>query len=143
MLRIPRAVLEAILAHARAAAPEEACGILAGRAEGASRVVAQAIPVRNAHEEPRVGYRLDPEEQLRAILRIEDDPSLELVGFYHSHPQGPAAFSATDRAEASWPGASYLLATLPDERVVCGRFDGRALVDETLSVEDGVPSGHP
>lgn len=112
VLRIPRAVLDGVYAHARDGRPDEVCGILAGTREQGAHLVARAFPVRNAHARPRGEYQLDPQEQLRVTLHVEDELGLEVVGFYHSHPDGPARLSATDAARATWPGASYLLVHL-------------------------------
>jgi proteasome lid subunit RPN8/RPN11 len=109
-----QADLDAILGHARAAAPEEACGILGGRDEGEARTVEALHPCRNVAPEPRWEYRADPRDQLRAFLAVEE-AGLEVVGFYHSHPQGPAQPSPVDAARASYPGASYVLVWLAPE----------------------------
>jgi proteasome lid subunit RPN8/RPN11 len=86
--------------------------------------VERAFRVRNAHPRPIGEYVLDPQEQLRLTLHVEDDLGLEVVGFYHSHPAGPARLSATDAARASWPGASYLLVHLrPAEGHLSARWD--------------------
>ena len=142
MLRIPRALLDEVYAHAREGAPDEVCGLLAGRREGDAHVIERAFRVRNAHPRPRGEYTLDPQEQLKLTLHVEDELGLEVVGFYHSHPAGPARLSATDAARASWPGASYLLVHLrPIEGHLSARWDadlGR-FVDESVSVQDSGP----
>jgi len=139
-LHVPRSVLDAVHAHARAGAPLEVCGILGGRRVGAAHVVARAVPVRNVHPRPVGEYQLDPQEQLRVTLQLEDEEGLEVVGFYHSHPAGPARLSATDAARASWPGASYLLVHLrPTEGHLSARWDDGAgrFVPEEVIVDDG------
>ncbi len=95
----------------------------------------RAFPVKNVHPRPRGEYQLDPQEQLRLILHVEDELGLEVVGFYHSHPDGPARLSATDAARATWPGASYLLVHLkPQEGHLSARWDADAgrFVDEPV-----------
>ena len=137
MLRIPRAALDDVYAHAREGAPHEVCGILAGRGEGADHVVHRSYRVRNAHPRPVGEYQLDPAEQLRITLEVEDELDLEVVGFYHSHPAGPARLSATDAARATWPGASYLLVHLrPAEGHLSARWDAERgrFVDEPVVV---------
>jgi proteasome lid subunit RPN8/RPN11 len=84
-------------------APEEACGLVAGR----DNIALEVIPVTNALHSP-VRYRMDPQEQLEAFTRIEER-GLEIVGIYHSHPSGPAQPSPTDIAEAFYPEAVYLI----------------------------------
>ncbi|SRR5581483_1728446 len=138
-LLVPAALLAQVHAHARDGAPQEVCGLLAGRATASGdREVLHAFPVRNAHPRPVGEYQLDPQEQLRLTLRIEDEMGLEVVGFYHSHPAGPARLSATDAARASWPGASYLLVHLaPHEGHLSARWDaekGRFVGEEIVVV---------
>lgn len=138
VLLIPRGVLDGIYAHAREGAPEEVCGVLAGRREGSVHQVLRAFRVRNAHPRPVGEYELDPTEHLRVTLHVEDELGEEVVGFYHSHPAGPARLSATDAARASWPGVSYLLIHLrPTEghlsarwRAEKGRFEPEPVVLE-------------
>ncbi|HUR69127.1 MAG TPA: M67 family metallopeptidase [Candidatus Thermoplasmatota archaeon] len=133
MLRIARVDLDAIYAHAREGAPHEVCGLLAGRAGEVARV----FRVRNAHVRPETEYLLDPAEHLRLTLHVEDELGLCVMGFYHSHPAGPARFSATDAARASWPGARYLLVHLrPNEGHLCARWDAveARFVDEPIEI---------
>lgn len=139
MLRIPPALLEALYDHARKGVPEEVCGLLAGRRDAAdgAHVVERVFPVRNAHPRPVGEYLLDPQEQLRITLHVEDELGLEIVGFYHSHPAGPARFSATDAARATWPGISYFLIHLkPNEGHLSARWDdvkGRFQPEEVVA----------
>jgi proteasome lid subunit RPN8/RPN11 len=95
------------VAHARDEAPREACGLLAGRGGGISRV----IRCKNVHPTPTTRYVIDPREQLRAFRSI-DAAGEELVGIYHSHPVSQPYPSPTDRAEAHYPGAFYVLVSL-------------------------------
>ena len=78
-------------------APLEACGLLAG----INRRVEMSIGVRNADQSP-VRFHMEPLEQWRAFQRIES-AGLELLGIYHSHPNGPDRPSPTDIAEAMYP----------------------------------------
>jgi len=120
-LAIPDRVRDEILAHARKGAPEEVCGVLAGSRDGDDATVAARHPAENAAADPRTRYEIEPREQLE-LLEAIDDAGREVVGFYHSHPRGPPEPSATDAAEATWPGRSYVIA-VPGER---GREHGVA-----------------
>lgn len=80
-----------------AEAPLEACGLLAGRGERVDQVFLMQNAARS-----EVRFRLDPLEQLDAFNAI-DDRGLEIVGIYHSHPQGPSTPSPTDVAESVYP----------------------------------------
>ncbi|WP_135806327.1 desampylase [Halorussus marinus] len=108
-LALPDDVREEILAHAREGAPEEVCGILAGRRDGDDAEVLARHPAANAAADPRTRYEIAAREQLE-LLEAIDEAGREVVGFYHSHPRGPAEPSATDAAEATWPGRSYVIA---------------------------------
>ncbi|WP_331235740.1 desampylase [Natronorarus salvus] len=110
-LSVPGANREAMIDQARAGAPEEVCGVLGGRREGREATVGTVIRVPNVASEPRRRYELDAEGLFAAIERIEGAGD-SVVGFYHSHPAGPPAPSATDRALASWPGRSYVIVSL-------------------------------
>jgi len=95
-----------IIAHARDDAPREACGLIAGR-DGALRL----IRCRNAHPTPVSRYLLDPQDQIAAFRDFEARGE-ELVAIYHSHPLSQPYPSPTDRAEAHYPEALYLLVSL-------------------------------
>ena len=106
---LPAALRDDILAHARAEAPKEACGLVAGRNARATRV----IRCTNAHPAAVTRYTIDPREQLRAFREMEANGE-DLVAIYHSHPATQAYPSPTDRAEAHYPEAVYVLVSLRD-----------------------------
>jgi len=89
--------------HVLACLPEEACGLLAGR-DGR---VTLAVPIENAAHSP-VRYRMEPHAQVGELLSIEA-LGLDLLGIYHSHPNGPALPSSTDRAEVYDPETLALI----------------------------------
>jgi proteasome lid subunit RPN8/RPN11 len=95
-----RSVRDAIVAHARRDAPRECCGLLIGR----GRRVDLALPMANVARSGRTRFQVDPAEHIavRRVLR-HVTPTLEIVGLYHSHPEGPAVPSARDIAEAHYP----------------------------------------
>lgn len=66
---------------------------------------------RNVHESPETRYLIDTKQVVEAF-RASDDFDRELVAIYHSHPRSPAYPSPTDRAEARWPLAAYVLVSL-------------------------------
>jgi len=105
-----------MVAHAREEAPREACGLLAGRGGGITRLIRCA----NVHPTPTTRYVIDPREQLKAFRTIEAAGE-ELVAIYHSHPVSQPYPSPTDRAEAHYPDAYYVLG-----RVRTGKPEGRA-----------------
>ncbi|WP_254762085.1 desampylase [Natrinema marinum] len=112
MIVLPARLREAITERAREGKPREICGILGGEyaPDGRSRVRSQ-YPAENVADAPRTRYEIDPEQQLRIFERLEDRGEV-VVGFYHSHPRGPAGPSETDAALATWPDRSYVIVSL-------------------------------
>ncbi|HEV2250600.1 MAG TPA: M67 family metallopeptidase [Candidatus Limnocylindria bacterium] len=108
-LALPDGLRDEIVGHARADAPKEACGLVAGRAGQPTRVIRCA----NAHPAPVTRYAIDPREQLRAFREMEANGE-ELFAIYHSHPATQPYPSPTDRAEAHYPDAFYVLVSLRD-----------------------------
>ncbi len=108
-LRLERGVLARIYEHAAAAYPEEACGGLFGQAVDGEHVeVVEAAPVANTREdERRRRYLIGPEDVL-ALEKRAAAAGVEVVGYYHSHPDAPAEPSEFDRAHA-WPWYVYLI----------------------------------
>jgi proteasome lid subunit RPN8/RPN11 len=114
VLSISTGLAEELLAHARSEAPNEACGILAGSlADGRATAY---HPARNADASAFV-YTVHPDDLVRIVLGIED-AGQDLVAIFHSHIQTPAVPSPTDRRQAMYPDAIYLLATLVDPDVL-------------------------
>jgi proteasome lid subunit RPN8/RPN11 len=101
--------IEQVVAHARAEAPRECCGMLIG--SGAS--VTEAASARNIAEKP-TRFLIDPQDHIDAI-RGARKRGLDVLGFYHSHPHSPAVPSETDRAEASYPDDLYMIVSLKDD----------------------------
>jgi len=102
-VKLPRVFLDQIIAQARADAPLETCGLLAGRDECASRV----LPVPNILQSP-VTYRMGGQEFADAMVACDFQP----LAIYHSHPQGPSVPSPTDIAEAFYPDSVYVIISL-------------------------------
>lgn len=105
MLRIPAEMVDAIVAHARADHPDEACGIIAGPA--GSDVPTRLVPMTNAERSPTF-YRFDSLEQLRLYQEM-DAADEEVVVVYHSHTGTEAYPSRTDISYAGEPQAHYVL----------------------------------
>ena len=95
-LKISAAQWQEMLVYVRRHAPQEACGLLAGKGDQAEKV----IFVRN-QAQSLTRFVMDPHEQLNAFDWIESN-GLELLGIFHSHPGGPETVSLTDIAEAAY-----------------------------------------
>lgn len=86
-----------MLAHLRAAYPFEGCGAFVGRGSEAVRVV----PLANRETEtPKVRYQIDPRDLVRTDAEARAQ-GLDIIGYFHSHPDHPARPSETDRARAA------------------------------------------
>jgi proteasome lid subunit RPN8/RPN11 len=137
MLQISRALLDQVLAHARADHPDEACGVIAGPA-GSDRPE-RFIAMLNAERSPTF-YRFDSMEQL-AVWREMDDRDEEPVVIYHSHTATQAYPSRTDISYASEPFAHYLLVSTrePDETEIRSYriTDGVVAEEEVKIADDG------
>jgi proteasome lid subunit RPN8/RPN11 len=107
--KLPQAVLDAVVAHAREAAPGECCGMLLGSVD---RIV-DAVRARNRSGDPN-RFLVDPEDHIVA-RRTARTRGIDLVGFYHSHPHSDAYPSASDVAETSYPDCVYLIVSLMRE----------------------------
>ena len=108
---LPRGFRDAIVAHAREAVPNEACGIIVGdrpAAEGGKAT--RWVPLRNPLASP-YRYAIDPEDLLR--LTVETDDADEVFwAIVHSHVASPARPSPTDLRESHYPDSLYVLVSL-------------------------------
>lgn len=102
----------ALRRHGEETYPEESCGVLVGFLEDDGRTAISAILCTNTRSDsPRNRYTIDPKDLIR-IQREARKQGLEIVGFYHSHPDHPALWSSTDLAEAHWLGCSYVITSV-------------------------------
>ncbi|HYN25205.1 MAG TPA: M67 family metallopeptidase [Pyrinomonadaceae bacterium] len=107
-----------IAAHGERDYPYECCGLLLGSfsEDGGGKVCSEIYPISNAREEEakRNRFLIRPEELMRGE-KYAASKSLDVVGFYHSHPDHPAAPSAYDLDHA-WPVYSYILVAVKSGR---------------------------
>lgn len=150
MLWLDRGVLGSVREHCAGAHPEEACGLLVGSVRGQERRALRAVRARNARSDrPGDRFELDPADFVAADAAARD-AGLEIVGVYHSHPDGPATPSEIDHAVAE-PGWAHLIVSVGgrpvralEERawVLAGPPHGRRLVPEALRVAPPRRAGH-
>jgi len=138
VLRIPAEMVDAIVAHARADHPDEACGVIAGPA--GSDTPARLIPMTNAERSPTF-YRFDSGEQLR-LYRQLDAADQEVIVVYHSHTATEAYPSRTDVKYAAEPGAHYVLVSTRDPQEVefrSYRITEGVVAEEEVQVVSALP----
>jgi proteasome lid subunit RPN8/RPN11 len=111
MIRLEARHRQAIAAHGEETYPHECCGFLVGRQEDGVKVVEEVWPAGNARDDsPQNRYLIPPEEMLRAEKGARQR-GLEILGFYHSHPDVAARPSEYDR-QFAWPWYSYLIVSV-------------------------------
>jgi len=129
MLIIKKAEYESLRRHGEETYPHESCGALLGTSRDGSRTVKEVVRCGNTRDDrPQDRYNIDPKE-LIAIQRQASQQGLEIVGFYHSHPDHPAQWSQTDLAEAHWLGCSYVITAV--DKGSASRTSSFALLGET------------
>ena len=106
---LEQAYIDEMVAHARQEAPNECCGVLAGK-DGRVLKLYRAV---NAEASP-YRYNVDPKDLLR-IYRDIDGRGWDVLAIYHSHTHTEAYPSPTDVRLAAWPDAYYLIVSLADE----------------------------
>jgi len=115
-LRLRAVHTQLVHTHLCRAYPEEGCGVLVGRDEGERRVVEQVVALDNRREDARATRYLISPEQLLQVEREAREQDLDVLGFFHSHPDHPARPSAFDLDHA-WPYYSYLIVSVVQGRV--------------------------
>jgi proteasome lid subunit RPN8/RPN11 len=112
LIKLEPAVIELIKTEGENVYPNECCGILLGAEGNDGRIVSRISPVINTGKEGELyhRFRIEPEEVMKAELYALKN-SLEVLGFYHSHPDCPALPSEYDR-EHALPFYSYVIASV-------------------------------
>jgi len=107
VLSLGRAEWQAMKDHAEKSYPHEGCGILAGKA-GEEKITAKVIPLENVKKESKeTRYLISPDDFRREDWKLREE-GLEILGFFHSHPDVSCRASEFDLAHA-WPWYSYLI----------------------------------
>ena len=133
-LEIPGDIYAQMVAQARAEAPVEACGILAGT----DGKVKRFYRMTNA-DAASDHFMMDPAEQFAVVKDIRS-AGLEMLAIYHSHPESPARPSAEDIRLALTPGVIYIIVSLLDAEPAARGFlidDGD--VTEVSATVEGRP----
>ena len=123
-MKLPRSLLDQIVAQARSEAPNEACGYLAGT-DGEAGMV---IPMTNVDQSPE-HYSFDPQEQFAAVKQARE-AGIDLIAVYHSHPETPARMSREDIRLANDTTVLYVIYSLAQDRVKGFRVDRQKTVED-------------
>ena len=110
-LRVPEALVQRIHAHGVETYPHECCGALLGKDGETAREVVELLPLANRrNDSPRNRFEVTAEDVQMAEKKASE-LRLEVVGWYHSHPDAPARPSEFDR-EHAWPWYSYIIVSV-------------------------------
>ena len=112
-LKISQGLMRQIHAHGVETYPHECCGALLGRDEDSGREVLDLLPLANRRDDsPRNRFEVTADD-VRLAEKTAREKKLELIGWYHSHPDAPARPSEYDRDHA-WPWYSYVIVSVAD-----------------------------
>ena len=125
MISLPQSIYNQIKAQARAEAPNEACGYLAG----SDGEVQEIIPMKNADESPE-HFSFNPEEQFAALEKATAR-AVNLFSVYHSHPATAARMSAEDIRLAYDTSITYLIYSMLTDEIKAFQFNTEKQVSET------------
>lgn len=143
MLKLSESIYNALRKHGEETYPHECCGVLLGRSQDEVNTVEDAVRAGNTRTDSAHNrYHIAPQELVR-IQRQGRERGLDIVGFYHSHPDHPAQWSKTDFAEAHWLGCSYVITAVAqgvaqqtNSFLLTGTTEeDKAFVDEPIQVE--------
>jgi desampylase len=131
---LPPALRDAIFAAARAAQPDECCGLLEGERAGDIVRILALHPTANLAPDPAAGFEIDPAAHIRLRCRLRNT-GREVVGCWHSHPNGRTAPSERDRACGCEPDFVWLIAAVSGQAAALAAFEGPQF--EPVRLSDG------
>ena len=149
MVHITEKIVKKIEYHGERTYPEECCGILLGKSEEGNHYIVDCLEMDNHQDENRRRRFLITPDQYRFAERTAKNMNSELLGFYHSHPDHPAAPSAFDTDHAL-PWFTYLIVGVDQGKAAAMTAwklnDGHTLfLEQTLLLEQtsALPSKLP
>jgi proteasome lid subunit RPN8/RPN11 len=142
MLKLSYSTYQTIRSHGEETYPHECCGVLLGKNFPQGNEVSTTVRAGNTRTDSAHNrYNIAPIELVK-IQREARRQGLDIVGFYHSHPDHPAQWSKTDFAEAHWFGCSYVITAVAQGKAdVTNSFlltgsgeDDKQFIDEPLEI---------
>ena len=115
-LKLGSGDIDHIHEHAKESYPEECAGALIGMDTGEIKIVVDVWPTENTYEGERERRFLIEPLQIKKFEEQAQERDIDLLGFYHSHPDHPAEPSEYDR-EHAWPYYSYVIASVGKDGV--------------------------
>ena len=126
---LPADLVQAIVDHARADDPNEACGVIVGDRPAADGGAAlRWVPMRNEYASP-FRYRINAQDLYPVFVEVEDSDDRAFWAIVHSHVRSAAYPSPTDVGQAVFPDALYILVSLEADEPALGAF---RIVDGTI-----------
>jgi proteasome lid subunit RPN8/RPN11 len=151
MLQITYPDYEALRAHGEETYPHECCGVMLGKSTPEGNTVSQIVRAGNTRTDSAHNrYNIAPQELVK-IQRQARNLGLDIVGFYHSHPDHPAQWSPTDFAEAHWIGCSYVItavekgkAAITNSFLLTGTSEeDKKFVDQPIAIDVAASQSNP
>jgi proteasome lid subunit RPN8/RPN11 len=148
MLHIQYTDYEAMRTHGEETYPHECCGVLLGKSDADGNHVHKIVRAGNTRTDSAHNrYNIAPQELVK-IQREARGLGLDIVGFYHSHPDHPAQWSPTDFAEAHWIGCSYVItavekgkAAITNSFLLTGtNEEDKKFVDQAVEIDVATPT---
>jgi proteasome lid subunit RPN8/RPN11 len=133
-LALPQSFIDEVVAHAKEDAPNECCGIIAGKDGRAVKL----FRAKNAEASP-YRYNVEPKDLFRIFRECEEN-GWSFLAIYHSHTASEAYPSPTDVRLATWPEAYYVLVSLQDADkpvVRAFRITNGAISEEEIVAAEG------
>lgn len=138
VIHIPYNIYNAIISHGEAAYPQEACGLLAGFYKEKDIIITSHSVSLNLADNPQTEFRIDPVTHIgmQKTARITGRP---IIGVYHSHPDGKAIFSSSDKKNAIIPNFLWLIIAIQqkkkeDIRCYITSPKGKSFLDASLKI---------
>ncbi|MGA7160491.1 MAG: M67 family metallopeptidase [Bacteroidota bacterium] len=137
MLKLSRAVFEIIQKQGQKTFPRECCGVLFGKVDGEQRSVTEVFVIENQFEEAERYHRfLITPDNYRTADADARAKKLDIIGFYHSHPDSPSVASKYDLDHA-FPWFSYLIVSIMKSKY-CDHHSWIMENDRSKFKEEGV-----
>lgn len=140
-MKIPNDILKRIEVHGKRSYGEECCGVLLGKVNGSDKIVEDILEIENERQNERQRRFLITPEAYVNVDKEARRRGLEILGFYHSHPDHPARPSQYD-LEHAWAWFSYVITRVekgqPTETTSWVLREDRAAFDQE-EIEELVP----